>query len=76
MQQAEPGFRCTFKPLDWPCFGMKLGKIQLAPKHLKRSLQSHLFFAEDAFKEDSGLFAARWQMDDLQQDTRIFQSGI
>jgi hypothetical protein len=30
-------------------------------------LQSHLFFAEDALKEDSGLFAPRWQMDDLNQ---------
>ncbi len=52
----------------------EIGKIQLLPKHLKRTLQSHLFFAEDALKEDSGLFAPRWQMDDLQQDTRIFQS--
>lgn len=54
----------------------EIGKIQLAPKHLKRSSHSHLFFAEDALKEDSGLFTPRWQMDDLQQDTRIFQQNL
>ena len=54
----------------------EIGKIQLAPKHLKRSLQSHLFFAEDFLKEDTGLFAPRWQMDDLQHDTRSLNQNI
>ncbi|MFE1636352.1 hypothetical protein ACFMJW_26180, partial [Acinetobacter baumannii] len=40
------------------------------------SLQSHLFFAEDALKEDSGLFAPRWEMDDLNQATRKLNQDI
>ena len=76
MQQAEPDLAAHLSPWIGPALAHEVGKIQLAPKHLKRSLHSHLFFAEDALKEDSGLFAPRWQMDDLQQDTRIFQQNL
>ncbi|TCB82176.1 SCP2 domain-containing protein [Acinetobacter sp. ANC 4173] len=76
MQQAEPDLAAHLSPWIGPALAHELGKIQLAPKHLKRSLHSHLFFAEDALKEDSGLFAARWQMDDLQQDTRVLNQNI
>ncbi|PJG44666.1 hypothetical protein XA39_00085 [Acinetobacter tandoii] len=76
MQQAEPDLAAHLNPWIGPALAHELGKIQLAPKHLKRSLQSHLFFAEDALKEDSGLFAARWQMDDLQQDTRLLNQNL
>ena len=63
-------------PWIGPALAHEIGKIQLAPKHLKRSLQSHLFFAEDFLKEDTGLFAPRWQMDDLQHDTRSLNQNI
>ena len=76
MQQAEPDLAAHLSPWIGPALAHELGKIQLAPKHLKRSLQSHLFFTEDALKEDSGLFAARWQMDDLQQDTRLLNQNL
>lgn len=76
MQQAEPDLASHLSPWVGPALAHELGKIQLAPKHLKRSLESYLFFAEDALKEDTGLFAARWQMDDLQQDTRIFNQNL
>ena len=76
MQQAEPDLAAHLSPWIGPALAHELDKIQLAPKHLKRSLQSHLFFAEDALKEDSGLFAARWQMDDLQQDTRLLNQNL
>ena len=76
MQQAEPDLAAHLSPWIGPALAHELGKIQLAPKHLKRSLQSHLFFAEDALKEDSGLFAARWQMDDLQQGTRLLNQNL
>jgi ubiquinone biosynthesis protein UbiJ len=76
LQQAEPDLAAQLSPWIGPALAHELGKIQLAPKHLKRSLQSHLFFAEDALKEDSGLFAARWQMDDLQQDTRLLNQNL
>ena len=70
MQQAEPDIAAHLSPWIGPQLAHELGKIQLAPKQLKRSLQSHLFFIEDTLKEDSGLFAPRWQMDDLHRETR------
>ena len=70
MQQAEPDLAAHLSPWIGPQLAHELGKIQLAPKQLKRSLQSHLFFIEDTLKEDSGLFAPRWQMDDLNRETR------
>lgn len=76
MQQAEPDLAAHLSPWIGPKLAHEIGKLQLAPKQLKRTLQSSLFFAEDALKEDSGLFAARWQMDDLQQDTRILNQNI
>lgn len=76
MQQAEPDLAAHLSPWIGPALAHEIGKIQLAPKHLKRSLESYLFFAEDALKEDTGLFAPRWQMNDLQQDTRIFQQNL
>ena len=76
MQQAEPDLAAHLSKWVGPQLAHEIGKIQLASKHFKRSLQSHLFFAEDALKEDSGLFAPRWQMDDLHQDTRIFNQNL
>ena len=76
MQQAEPDLAAHLSPWIGPALAHEIGKLQLAPKHLKRTLQSQLFFAEDALKEDSGLFAPRWQMDDLNQDTRILNQNL
>ena len=74
--QAEPDLASHLSPWIGPALAHEFGKIQLAPKHLKRSLQSHLFFAEDALKEDTGLLAPRWQMDDLNQDTRLLNQNL
>ncbi|WP_180176950.1 SCP2 domain-containing protein [Acinetobacter sp. YH12039] len=76
MQQAEPDLASHLSPWIGPSLAHEIAKLQLAPKHLKRTLQSHLFFAEDALKEDSGLLAPRWQMDDLNQDTRILNQNL
>ena len=76
MQQAEPDLAAHLSPWIGPQLAHELGKIQLAPKQLKCSLQSHLFFVEDALKEDSGLFAPRWQMDDLNRETRQLNQEI
>lgn len=76
MQQAEPDLASHLSPWIGPSLAHEIAKLQLAPKHLKRTLQSHLFFAEDALKEDSGLFAPRWKMDDLNQDTRILNQNL
>lgn len=76
MQQAEPDLAAHLSPWIGPSLAHEIAKVQLAPKHIKQTLQSHLFFAEDALKEDSGLFAPRWQMDDLHQDTRILNQNL
>jgi len=76
MQQAEPDLAAHLSPWIGPQLAHELGKVQLTPKHLRRSLQSHLFFVEDALKEDSGLFAPRWQMDDLNRETRQLNQEI
>ena len=76
MQQAEPDLAAHLSPWIGPSLAHEIGKLQLAPKHLKRTLQSHLFFAEDSLKEDSGLLAPRWQMNDLNQDTRILNQNL
>ncbi|WP_336148250.1 hypothetical protein [Acinetobacter ursingii] len=76
MQQAEPDLAAHLSPWIGPTLAHELAKISLVPKQIKRSLQSHLFFAEDAIKEDSGLFAPRWQMDDLNQSTRQLNQEI
>lgn len=70
MQQAEPDLAAQLSPWISPALAHEIGKLQAVPKLMRRSLNSKLFFAEDFIKEDSGLFAARWQMDDLQQHTR------
>jgi len=76
IQQAEPDLAAHLSPWIGPTLAHELAKISLVPKQMKRSLQSHLFFAEDAIKEDSGLFAPRWQMDDLNQSTRQLNQEI
>ncbi|KQW88720.1 hypothetical protein ASC84_11295 [Acinetobacter sp. Root1280] len=76
IQQLEPDLAAQLSPWIGPALAHEIGKIQLAPKHLKRSLQSHLFFVEDFLKEDTGVLAPRWQVDDLQQDTRQLNQNI
>ena len=76
IQQAEPDLASQLSPWIGPNLASQIGKIQLAPKLLFKSLDSHLFVAEDFLKEDSGLFAPRWQMDDLNHETRQLTQNI
>lgn len=76
LQQAEPDLASHLSPWIGPALAHELGKIQLAPKQLKKAFTSGLFFAEDVLKEDVGIFAARWQMDDLHQDSRILKQNL
>ncbi|OTG84913.1 ubiquinone biosynthesis accessory factor UbiJ [Acinetobacter sp. ANC 4648] len=76
IQQTEPDLASKLSPWISPALAHEIAKIQLAPKYISRSLQSHWFFAEDFLKEDSGLFAPRWQMDDLSQATRQLNQNL
>ena len=76
IQQAEPDLASQLSPWIGPNLASQIGKMQLAPKQLFKAFDSHLFVAEDFLKEDSGLFAPRWQMDDLNHETRHLTQNI
>ena len=76
IQQAEPDLASQLSPWIGPNLASQIGKMQLAPKQLFKAFDSHLFLAEDFLKEDSGLFAPRWQMDDLNHETRQLTQNI
>lgn len=76
IQLAEPDLASHLSDWVGPNLAAQIAKIQIVPQQMKRSIKSHLFFAEDFLKEDSGLFAPRWQMDDLQQSTRQLNQDI
>lgn len=76
VQQTEPDLAAHLSPWIGSSAAHEVGKIQQLPHLLKRSIQSKFFFVEDALKEDSKLLAPRWQMDQLQQNTRQFQQNL
>ena len=76
IQNVEPDLASQLSDWIGPNLASQIGKVQFAPQHLIKSLQSHLFFAEDFLKEDTGLFAPRWQMDDLLHGTRQLNQDI
>ncbi|TCM70935.1 ubiquinone biosynthesis protein UbiJ [Acinetobacter calcoaceticus] len=76
IQQAEPDLAAHLSRWVGPALAHEIAKIKIVPKQLNRSMKSKLFFAEDFIKEDLGVFAARWQMDDLQQDGRQLNQDI
>ncbi|KAA8733933.1 hypothetical protein F4V57_06635 [Acinetobacter qingfengensis] len=54
----------------------EIGKLQYLPKQFMKAAKSAEFMLIDSLKEDSQLFAARWQMEDLQQHTRQLNQDI
>lgn len=76
MQHAEPDLAAHLSPWIGPALAHEIAKIQQLAPQLKRTLSSQFFFAEDFLKEDLSVFASRWQMDDLQQDTRILKQNL
>ena len=54
----------------------ELGKVQNVPNHLAKTLKSAEFMFSDSIREDSGVFASRWQMDDLQRETRQLNQSL
>lgn len=76
VQQADPDLAAKLSPWIGPNLASQIAKIQHVPKQFYQSMDSHLFFAEDFLKEDSGLLAPRWQMDDLNQNTRQLNQNL
>ncbi|MCF9033503.1 ubiquinone biosynthesis accessory factor UbiJ [Acinetobacter nectaris] len=76
LQHMQPDIAAQLSPWIGANLSSALGQVHVVPKYLQRSIQSQMFFLEDTIKEDSKLFAARWEMDDLNKGTRQLQQNI
>ncbi|GAA5018287.1 hypothetical protein GCM10023206_31700 [Acinetobacter puyangensis] len=76
MAQVDPDLAAHLSPWIGPTLAHEIGKFQSLPKHLVKTAKSAEFMFSDSLKEDSGLFASRWQMTDLQQQTRQLNQQI
>lgn len=76
MHSASPDLASQLRPWIGAGLAHELAKIQTAPKQLKQQLDSHWFMLQDFIKEDSGLLANRWQMEDLQRESRRLQQNL
>lgn len=76
LQNSELDFASYLTPYVGASMAHELGKMQQLPKMLWQQLQTQRYLVQDYIKEDSGLFAPRWQMDDIQQQTRQLNQEI
>lgn len=76
VQHSELDFASALTPYVGATVAYELGKIQHLPKMMWQHAQNQAYIVQDYLKEDSGLFAPRWQMDDLQHDTRQLNQEI
>lgn len=70
MAQVELDLASHLSPWIGATAAHEIGKLQNIPQQLFNQAKSAEFIASDFLKEDAGIFAARWAMDDLQQGTR------
>lgn len=76
VQQSELDIASALTPYVGATMAYELGKIQQFPKMMWQHAQNQAYIVQDYLKEDSGLFAPRWQMNDLQHDTRQLHQEI
>lgn len=76
MAHVDPDLAAQLSPWIGPTLAHEIAKVQSLPKHLVKTAKSAEFMLTDSLKEDSGLFASRWQMTDLQQHTRQLNQDI
>lgn len=76
MAQVSPDIAAHLSPWIGAKAAHEIGRLQHTPALAKRTIQSQLFFAQDFLKEDSQLFAPRWKMDELQQNTRQLNQNL
>ena len=76
LAQMQPDLAAHLSPWIGPALAHEIGKIQAIPKALHKTAQSQWFWLQDALKEDSGLLAPRWKMQQLQDDTRQLNQDI
>lgn len=76
LQQLQPDLAAHLTPWLGANVAHEIGALFSAPRHIQRSAQNSAFYLKDWLKEDSGLFAARWQWDQLSQATRQLQQNL
>lgn len=76
MQQTELDLASHLTPFVGASVAHELGKLQRIPKKLWQQSQNTAFAVQDYLKEDSGLFAPRWQMEQIAQQTRQLNQEI
>ena len=76
MAQVEFDLASQLSPWIGAAAAHEIGKLQQLPQYMYKQAQSAEFIFTDTLKEDSKLFAARWEMQDLQQGTRQLNTEI
>ncbi|WLF83253.1 SCP2 domain-containing protein [Moraxella sp. ZY210820] len=76
LQQTELDLASHLTPFMGASVAHELGKLQRIPKKLWQQSQNTAFAIQDYLKEDSGLFAPRWQMEQIAQQTRQLNQEI
>ncbi len=76
MSDMQADLAAHLSPWIGPALAHELGKVQHLPKIMQKTAQSQWFWLQDAIKEDLGLLAPRWQMQQLHQATRQLNQDI
>lgn len=76
LQQTELDLASHLMPFVGATLAHEIGKIQQLPQKLWQQSQNGAFAVQDYLKEDSGLFAPRWQVDEIAQQTRQLNQEI
>ena len=76
MSQVELDLAAQLSPWIGPALAHEIGKLQNLPKQLFKTAQSTEFMLSDSLKEDAQVLASRWEMSELNQQTRQLNQEI
>lgn len=76
MANLELDLAAQLSPWIGPTLAHEIGKIQNLPKQLIKTTKNAQSMLGEGLKEDIGLFAGHWQIEDLQQGTRKLLQDI
>ncbi len=76
LANLELDLAAQLSPWIGPTLAHEIGKIQNLPKQLVKTTKNAQSMLSEGLKEDSGLFAGRWQVEDIQQGTRKLLQDI
>lgn len=76
LAQTELDLAAQLSPWIGATLAHELAKLQQLPKQFAKTWKSAEFMLTDTLKEDAGLFAARWKMQVIQQQTQQLQQNL